>query len=195
MTGDSERVILADLERLVALGEASWAPDLCHLCQRPTRGLVVADGLRWCPPWESAECLFTARGRLRVPSHVRYEARAADRTEQVRVLVEREAERVKKDRRRAEWLRGRTARKLTRAQIEFFQSAAWMELRRLVIDRAKGLCERCNRAVGHESNFDIHHLTYERFGGRERLDDLQALCGDCHLELTIDGELGKAEAE
>jgi len=101
---------------------------------------------------------------------------------------------VRNDGRRAEWLRDRPPRKLTQEQIEFFRSDVWFELRRLVLERAKGRCEgeRCFKLIAHESKLDIHHVTCVRFGGRERLDALVALCGDCHLEVTIDSEIGKA---
>jgi hypothetical protein len=29
-------------------------------------------------------------------------------------------------------------------------------------------------------HLEVHHLTYDRFGGNERLEDLQTLCRDCH---------------
>ena len=45
-----------------------------------------------------------------------------------------------------------------------------------VIKRAGGFCERCFKKT---RRYEVHHLTYERFG-RELMDDLQALCGSCH---------------
>ena len=44
-----------------------------------------------------------------------------------------------------------------------------------VMLRANGLCERCRE---HKA-IHVHHLTYERVG-EENLEDLQALCFDCH---------------
>ena len=126
---NTERQILADCQELVDEGAAVWVetpttpkpgrkpPRVCHLCQRPVRGLVASNGLFWCPPEETPECNFTARGRLRVPLGIRFRERAKDRTEHVRQLVEREAVRVEKDRRRAKWLQARPPRKLTRDQM------------------------------------------------------------------------------
>jgi len=44
-----------------------------------------------------------------------------------------------------------------------------------VMLRANGICERCRE---HKA-IHVHHLTYERVG-EENLEDLQALCFDCH---------------
>lgn len=54
-------------------------------------------------------------------------------------------------------------------------SREWSVLKESVHDRANGLCERClTRQIEA-----VHHLTYAR-KYRERLDDLQGLCGGCH---------------
>lgn len=57
----------------------------------------------------------------------------------------------------------------------YLQSPEWREKRRLVLDRAKGMCDGCrvNRAT------QVHHLTY-RHWGRELLFELVALCDGCH---------------
>ena len=41
--------------------------------------------------------------------------------------------------------------------------------------RANGICERCREYKA----IHVYHLTYERVG-EENLEDLQALCFDCH---------------
>jgi hypothetical protein len=58
-------------------------------------------------------------------------------------------------------------------------SPGWKSLRKLILNRSGGVCERegCDRMAVH-----IHHLTYERLG-REDLSDLLALCFDCHNEI------------
>jgi hypothetical protein len=33
-----------------------------------------------------------------------------------------------------------------------------------------------------EISLDVHHKTYERFGGDERMDDLEVLCRFCHIK-------------
>jgi 5-methylcytosine-specific restriction protein A len=54
---------------------------------------------------------------------------------------------------------------------------AWGRLRRLVLDRAGGRCERCGAVAD-----DAHHLVARARGGADTLDNLEALCEDCHAE-------------
>jgi hypothetical protein len=60
---------------------------------------------------------------------------------------------------------------------EFLRSPKWTELKRRVFERAGGVCERCH--IGQAVH--CHHVTKERFGGGERLEDLVAVCRICHL--------------
>jgi 5-methylcytosine-specific restriction endonuclease McrA len=61
-------------------------------------------------------------------------------------------------------------------------SREWRQLRKLVFLRNRGYCERCQEQTATQ----VHHLTYERLG-HEDLDDLQALCDDCHAwESAVD---------
>jgi len=53
-------------------------------------------------------------------------------------------------------------------------SPEWNWKRNAVIERACGKCEKCGRTARH-----VHHLTYIRKYS-ERLEDLQALCEECH---------------
>ena len=59
----------------------------------------------------------------------------------------------------------------------------WLETRRLVIQRAMGVCERCQKKAGKY----VHHLKYwpkkkgkRRPRGGEPLEWLQYVCGPCH---------------
>lgn len=54
-------------------------------------------------------------------------------------------------------------------------SPEWGRLRAAVHERAKGICERCNRAAIDA----VHHLTYQRKYS-ELLTDLQGICNPCH---------------
>ena len=54
----------------------------------------------------------------------------------------------------------------------------WMERRRLVLIRARGLCEGCR----HRKATTVHHLTYEHVGA-EFLFELVAVCRSCHNRL------------
>ena len=58
---------------------------------------------------------------------------------------------------------------------EHLASDVWQRTRKAVLRRAGYRCERCHRAVP----LDVHHTTYARFG-HEEMDDLRALCRDCH---------------
>lgn len=54
-------------------------------------------------------------------------------------------------------------------------SREWSEKKEAVRKRSRGVCERC-RVNGMNA---VHHLTYERKYA-ERLEDLQAICNQCH---------------
>jgi 5-methylcytosine-specific restriction endonuclease McrA len=60
----------------------------------------------------------------------------------------------------------------------YLNSEKWKAKRREVLKRANYLCERCKEAQATQ----IHHKTYDRIF-RERLNDLQAVCGPCHMEI------------
>jgi hypothetical protein len=57
----------------------------------------------------------------------------------------------------------------------YYCSPQWGQLRRQVIERSGGLCERCDMRRGTA----VHHLTYIRLY-REKLTDLMHICKDCH---------------
>lgn len=62
---------------------------------------------------------------------------------------------------------------------ERFEKPDWRALRQRVIARGGGRCEAC----GARGALDVHHLHYRTFG-REGLDDLMALCIECHRNGT-----------
>lgn len=57
----------------------------------------------------------------------------------------------------------------------YLQSEEWRKRRKLVLQRANGLCEGCLT----EKAAEIHHLTYRHLGD-EFLFELVALCACCH---------------
>jgi 5-methylcytosine-specific restriction endonuclease McrA len=57
-------------------------------------------------------------------------------------------------------------------------SPAWQEKRRLILQRAKGLCEGCGKLPAQQ----VHHLNYEHLGD-EFLWELRAVCFPCHERL------------
>jgi hypothetical protein len=57
----------------------------------------------------------------------------------------------------------------------YLSSPLWKEIRQRVIRVRGRICQKCGN---HGS--DVHHLTYERWGGAELDSDLQILCRVCH---------------
>lgn len=58
----------------------------------------------------------------------------------------------------------------------FLTSTIWAKIRADIFHVRGGKCERC-----HKPGKQVHHLTYERYGGDEEPDDLVLLCGTCHM--------------
>lgn len=61
---------------------------------------------------------------------------------------------------------------------DYYASAAWKKRRQAVLARDKFKCQACLQA----NAWDVHHLTYVRFG-REPLFDLVSICRPCHEDL------------
>lgn len=59
----------------------------------------------------------------------------------------------------------------------YLNSDKWRSKRRKVLQRAGYRCEICGKQATQ-----VHHKTYERIFC-ERLSDLQAVCGSCHMEI------------
>jgi hypothetical protein len=58
------------------------------------------------------------------------------------------------------------------------RSRRWKRLRERAYRRARGRCERCHKRA-FLGALQLHHKTYDRLG-RERMADVELLCGDCH---------------
>ncbi|WP_271501914.1 HNH endonuclease signature motif containing protein [Bradyrhizobium sp. CCBAU 11357] len=56
----------------------------------------------------------------------------------------------------------------------YLRSEQWRTKADAVIEREHGGCQRCG-----DSAWEMHHRDYERIF-RERLEDLEAVCADCH---------------
>ncbi len=65
-------------------------------------------------------------------------------------------------------------------KAQYLNSPLWKEIRNRILKRANGRCEKCGSIILDKSAFDIHHWTYERIGGKEKDEDLSALCTSCH---------------
>src|SRR5262245_42570727 len=57
----------------------------------------------------------------------------------------------------------------------YLHSSEWKAKRQAVLERCKGICERCGKYLVDE----VHHLTYAHIFN-EPLEDLQGLCKPCH---------------
>lgn len=64
---------------------------------------------------------------------------------------------------------------------QYLQSTTWRVLRRLALEKADYRCQLCNK----NESLEVHHRTYDRCWGNERLEDLTALCSACHKEFTL----------
>lgn len=74
-------------------------------------------------------------------------------------------------------------REFTPEYREFMRSDAWAKVRAGALERSGWRCERCGVEKGSKrvfSTLQVHHLTYDRFGGREEPEDLEVLCELCH---------------
>lgn len=66
---------------------------------------------------------------------------------------------------------------------EYLASREWQVKRKQIIERGKGICERCHMGQIKQ----IHHLTYKNLG-HEPLNELQGLCAPCHEFLSAKRE-------
>src|SRR5438874_417036 len=60
---------------------------------------------------------------------------------------------------------------------DYLKSPVWEKLKKQIWNLHNGRCNRCG-ARGS----DVHHRTYDRVGGAERLTDLELLCRSCHSD-------------
>ena len=67
-----------------------------------------------------------------------------------------------------------------RGYVGYIQSSQWKELRREAIDRDGGRCRVCDR----KERLEVHHRKYPSAWKDDCLDNLTALCKDCHEVVT-----------
>lgn len=60
---------------------------------------------------------------------------------------------------------------------DYLRTDHWKNLRKQIIEKYGGECQRCHDIVGESGN--VHHKTYKRLG-HERLTDLTLYCNKCH---------------
>lgn len=68
---------------------------------------------------------------------------------------------------------------LSSEYFAFIKSSKWKAIRTDLILSRGAFCENC----GATHRLEVHHLTYKRFGGRERKSDLKILCNKCHRKI------------
>lgn len=61
----------------------------------------------------------------------------------------------------------------------------WAKLRQRVMHRDAGLCQRCFAANRITPASQVDHILPKSAGGSDAMDNLQALCADCHRAKTI----------
>lgn len=59
---------------------------------------------------------------------------------------------------------------------QYYSSTAWAKIKTDLFFLRGKRCEVC----GSYKQIQVHHLTYENFGGNEEPNDLVILCSDCH---------------
>lgn len=64
---------------------------------------------------------------------------------------------------------------------DYIASEAWKELKQRY--RASGRPIMC--PCGATTDMHFHHVTYDRVGGDELLDDLQPMCKTCHVDAHV----------
>jgi hypothetical protein len=133
-------------------GQAMRTRQLRHQCQQC--GLLVGAALRHL--LATPDTPEVDEGALRAG----IEASEAQWRETARALDQR------RENERAEWWAWYSA---------YLQTDAWREKRRLVFQRAGGICEGCRQAPACQ----VHHLTYQN-AGNEFLWELVAICRECH---------------
>ena len=65
------------------------------------------------------------------------------------------------------------------AYAAYLQSNTWKAKRLQRLKKDKNRCQGC----GATEKLHVHHKTYERFGGKERMTDLVVVCESCHTTI------------
>ena len=64
---------------------------------------------------------------------------------------------------------------------DYYLSDTWKAKRKFILERDDSECRLCGSSMG----LQVHHKTYERFGGEELETDLITLCEKCHTLATL----------
>jgi len=63
--------------------------------------------------------------------------------------------------------------------LQYLRHPTYLAVRQQVIDRSRGMCERC----GLRAYTEVHHLRYPPWGTFDVVENLQALCHQCHCAI------------
>jgi 5-methylcytosine-specific restriction enzyme A len=66
--------------------------------------------------------------------------------------------------------------------------AAWVKLRGIVMERDGWLCQPCQRNGRVTEAAEVDHVLPKAKGGDDDIDNLQAICTDCHKAKTMTDE-------
>lgn len=72
----------------------------------------------------------------------------------------------------------------------------WKTMRAGLAERSEGLCERpgCGRWIPYGiENENVHHVLLRSKGGKDELENLLAVCRDCHSWIHNNPKAAKAE--
>lgn len=154
------------------------APARCQHRRSEIRRFVISNGtVRFCPECQNcfARNVHRMYGRKRAAVEFGMSLEELDNLPDVN------------DRARRDWCNRRSDMFEERRQRKrrlwwdwyngYLASPEWHARRLAVLKRDHNCCRGCNADASQ-----VHHLTYERVG-RELLDDLVAVCDECHEKL------------
>lgn len=75
--------------------------------------------------------------------------------------------------------------------VDYLQSPMWEPKRAEAVKRAGNACQKCKR---RNVLLEVHHISYVRMG-KERPEDLIAVCPPCHRDLDARSGFGKGRKE
>lgn len=64
----------------------------------------------------------------------------------------------------------------------YYATSTWRKKRQLKLKLHDNTCDICGASAVNKTEMHVHHLKYDRYGGDERMSDLQVLCVDCHRD-------------
>jgi len=152
-----------------------WGPGAIHLFDQEKGRTLCGKSREDCP------------GRLAPGLLEDATCKVCIRSLQTSIKREQQAAEWERQRREAQAQREEESRQWWEAYERYLITPTWLEKRRLVMQRAGGLCEGCRKARAIE----VHHLRYPsgvlpgsaEWIRAEKLFDLVALCADCHKDL------------